>query len=267
MIGQKGILNKLEQEELSNCLLLVGEEHSGKKELAKEIAKEKGLMYIIGGKGVDELRDLIHTAYQNKIDSIYIIPDIDKVSTNSKNSLLKVIEEPPKHAKFILTANSVWGVLPTILSRSDVLKLEKYTKKDLIKFIKKENISKKDEDLICSVCETPGQISLLMQYDFNKFYDFAVTVIDYIDTANLANAYKIVNSLKLKDEETDKYDIGLFLNIINSFCLIKIKETGDEKYLHFIRITNKCKRALNITGANKKHCLENWVLGMNEVGE
>ncbi len=265
MIGQKKIINHFKDIELSNCILLIGEEHSGKKTLAKELAKMKNLLYIISGKSVDELRDIIKTSYQNKIDSIYILPEIDKMSLNAKNSILKVIEEPPKHAKFILTANSAWQILPTIISRSDVFRMEKYDNKQLIQYLKKKEINKKDYGTICSICETPGQIDLLLKYDYNNLYNFCSKVVECIKFANLANAFKLLNELQFKEEDTGKYDINLFLNIVNHFSLIKIMDTEEEKFLNYIQITNKCKRAIGITGANKKHCLENWVIEMNEV--
>jgi DNA polymerase-3 subunit gamma/tau len=71
--------------------------------------------------GVDNVRDLIANANLVPTDNarfkVYIIDEVHMLSKAAFNALLKVMEEPPSHVKFILCTTETEKVLPTILSR------------------------------------------------------------------------------------------------------------------------------------------------------
>ena len=70
--------------------------------------------------GVDQVRDLRDTAQyvpaQGKF-KVYIIDEVHMLSAQAFNALLKTLEEPPPHVKFIFATTEPQKVLPTILSR------------------------------------------------------------------------------------------------------------------------------------------------------
>ena len=71
-------------------------------------------------RGIDNIRDLIQNAQFHPARSrfkIYIIDEVHGLSKDAFNALLKVLEEPPSHVKFILATTEPEKVLPTILSR------------------------------------------------------------------------------------------------------------------------------------------------------
>ncbi|MDR1427765.1 MAG: DNA polymerase III subunit gamma and tau, partial [Bifidobacteriaceae bacterium] len=71
--------------------------------------------------GVDEARDLRERAFFAPVRSrfkIYIIDEAHMVTTQGFNALLKVVEEPPEHVKFIFATTAPDKVLPTIRSRT-----------------------------------------------------------------------------------------------------------------------------------------------------
>jgi DNA polymerase-3 subunit delta' len=63
------------------------------------------------------LRDLQYAPVSAK-RRVFIVEDAEAMGEDTANSLLKVLEEPPRYALFILTAPSTGAVLPTIASRS-----------------------------------------------------------------------------------------------------------------------------------------------------
>jgi DNA polymerase-3 subunit gamma/tau len=71
--------------------------------------------------GVDNVRDIIiGTAYNTPARSrfkVFIIDEVHMLSKQAFNALLKTLEEPPSHVKFILATTEPEKVLPTILSR------------------------------------------------------------------------------------------------------------------------------------------------------
>ncbi len=78
---------------------------------------------------VDMVRDLADRAMETPIlgeRRVFLIPACERLSAgrgDSANALLKVLEEPPAGTWFVLTAASPDGVLPTIRSRSQVIRL------------------------------------------------------------------------------------------------------------------------------------------------
>lgn len=159
-IGNEKIVNRLgdmiKAKRFPQAILLEGEEGIGKKTLAKDLATAlvcKGenkpclncsqcrkasvgahldiRVDIPSGKAnsfyVDTVRDIINDAYiqPNEADyKIYILANVQCMNQNAQNALLKILEEPPQYAIFILTVNSKSTLLPTILSRCVSFTLE-----------------------------------------------------------------------------------------------------------------------------------------------
>jgi len=70
--------------------------------------------------GVDNIREIIEKAQFRPTQSkfkIYIIDEVHMLSKWAFNALLKILEEPPKHVKFILATTEIHKVPDTILSR------------------------------------------------------------------------------------------------------------------------------------------------------
>ncbi|MGD9958581.1 DNA polymerase III subunit gamma and tau [Nocardioides sp.] len=71
--------------------------------------------------GVDDARDLREKAFFSPVKSrykVYIIDEAHMVSTQGFNALLKLVEEPPPHLRFIFATTEPEKVLPTIRSRT-----------------------------------------------------------------------------------------------------------------------------------------------------
>src|SRR5499433_4143224 len=69
---------------------------------------------------VDKMRDLMETVAHRPIKSrfkIYIIDEVHMLSSHSFNALLKTLEEPPPHAKFVLATTDPQKLPITVLSR------------------------------------------------------------------------------------------------------------------------------------------------------
>lgn len=71
-------------------------------------------------RGVDDIRNLreqIEYMPSKAKFRVYIIDEVHMLTKEAFNALLKTLEEPPKHAIFILATTEVWAIPPTILSR------------------------------------------------------------------------------------------------------------------------------------------------------
>ena len=70
--------------------------------------------------GVDAMRDLLESVRYAPVEArykVYVIDEVHMLSTGAFNALLKTLEEPPPHAKFIFATTEIRKVPVTILSR------------------------------------------------------------------------------------------------------------------------------------------------------
>lgn len=73
---------------------------------------------------IDQVRELQQQAYltpQRVLNRVIIIDSADRMNAASANALLKILEEPPAQTLFILIAQQISTVLPTVLSRCHLL--------------------------------------------------------------------------------------------------------------------------------------------------
>lgn len=90
--------------------------------------------------GVDQVRDLRDNARYTPVRGpykIYIIDEVHMLSTAAFNALLKTLEEPPPHVKFIFATTDVHKVLPTILSRCQRFDLRRISVQDIVDRLQK----------------------------------------------------------------------------------------------------------------------------------
>jgi DNA polymerase III subunit gamma/tau len=152
LVGQEHVTrtlrNAVEQNRLAHAYLFVGPRGIGKTSTARILAKALNCIHgptttpcgvcdnckeIAGGNSLDvleidgasnngveqvrELRDNVRYAPAKAKYKIYIIDEVHMLTSQAFNALLKTLEEPPAHVKFIFATTEPQKVLPTILSR------------------------------------------------------------------------------------------------------------------------------------------------------
>ena len=87
---------------------------------------------------VEDIRNLVDQvrfAPQLGEYKVYIIDEVHMLSTAAFNAFLKTLEEPPKHAKFILATTEKHKIIPTILSRCQVFNFNRIKTEDISKHL------------------------------------------------------------------------------------------------------------------------------------
>lgn len=90
--------------------------------------------------GVNDIRELIETVHYaptNARYKIYIIDEVHMLSTSAFNALLKTLEEPPPHVKFIFATTELHKIPVTILSRCQTFELKRVDGEELAGHLKK----------------------------------------------------------------------------------------------------------------------------------
>ena len=90
--------------------------------------------------GVDAMRELLESVRYAPVEArykVYVIDEVHMLSTGAFNALLKTLEEPPPHAKFIFATTEIRKVPVTILSRCQRFDLRRVEPETLIPHLEK----------------------------------------------------------------------------------------------------------------------------------
>ena len=274
MIGQHNLQSRIEQlienHTFPRFSIFVGPKGSGKKTFAKFIKyKFRDALLADVGIGVDAVRDIISNAYKSTRPIIYLIADADNMSNAAKNALLKVTEEPPNNAYFIMTLEDENNTLETIRSRGTVFHMDRYTPDEIFEYywsLEGSNIMPhgmpNDAELVRELCETPGDVQTLVKMGVQAFYDYVQLVVDNIAEVSLANAFKIPSKVALK-EDAEGYDFTLFLKCMIVVCSDRARQ--DVVYAEVVRCISKYLQKTRIKGVNRTMLLDNLILDVREL--
>lgn len=109
---------------------------------------------------VRELRKNAYTGPHEGRAKVIIIPDAKRLSRESQNVLLKVIEEPPEDTFFIFTCDNKFRLLPTILSRVTTISLHPLAVEDCARLLGERFPQKSPEECreaALLACGAPGE--------------------------------------------------------------------------------------------------------------
>ena len=271
MIGQHLLQSRIDQlmenDTFPRFSIIVGPRGSGKKTLAHLIYQKFGTgIFSNIGTSVDAVRQCITQSYTIRgSQAIYLFADADNMSNAAKNALLKVTEEPPNNAYFIMTLEDENNTLETIRSRGTVFHMSPYKADEIGAYFYDKyhaNHGKEEEQIVRDICETPGEVDTLMSYGIKEFYDYVQLVVDNIADVSLANAFKIPNKVALKDTD-EGYDLRLFwkafINVIVDRAIIS------NAPLYAVGITSKYLQKLRIKGINRQMLMDMWIVDVREV--
>lgn len=274
IIGQDKVLEQIDkwkqQNRFPRFTIINGLKGSGKKMLARHLADTMEAIPVECGIKVDELRSIIAMSYKQSEPVAYIIPDADRMSIAAKNSLLKVTEEPPRQAYFIMTIEELNNTLPTITSRGTVLSMQPYTNEQILEYTMESGLDIPDSDwrLVSEICSTPGEVNELAQYDISEFYEYICKVLDNIGKVNGANAFKIGTKINFKDSDEDAagWNVQLFLRAIITEAIYRAKKGQDVlKNAQSVYKTSRTISDMRVNGINKSATFDMWLLDMMEI--
>lgn len=156
---------------------------------------------------VRDLRDKINFTPNQGLFKVYIIDEVHMLSTAAFNALLKTLEEPPKHAIFILATTEIHKIPATVLSRCQRHEFRRIPVVDIVKKLEmiaeKEKIEIDSDALTLIARQATGAmrdaISLLDQLSsMDKKITLALTQ-DVLGTATSQSVLDLIDALIEKD--------------------------------------------------------------------
>jgi DNA polymerase-3 subunit gamma/tau len=150
-----------------------------------------------GVEQVRELRDTVRYAPAQGRFKIFIIDEVHMLSAAAFNALLKTLEEPPAHVKFVFATTDVQKVLPTIISRCQRFDLKPISVELIVERLKKIGAAEKitvSEAALASIARMADGGMRDAQSIFDQMISFCGTDVseaDVLDVYGLVATEKI----------------------------------------------------------------------------
>jgi DNA polymerase III subunit gamma/tau len=176
--------------------------------------------------GVDDVREIIDAVRYAPVSArykIYIIDEVHMLSKNAFNALLKTLEEPPPHVKFLFATTEIRKVPITVLSRCQRFDLKRISTDMLVAHFKKicalESVSIDTDSLALIARAAEGSVrdglSMLDQAIAHGGGTVQATMVrDMLGLADRSRVLDLMSAILLADATTaldnvrDQYDRG-----------------------------------------------------------
>ncbi len=147
---------------------------------------------------VEDIRNLVdQVRFSPQVGeyNIYIIDEVHMLSSSAFNAFLKTLEEPPKHAIFILATTEKQKIIPTILSRCQIFDFKSINIQDIISHL--EYVSSKE-----GIQSEKDALHIIAQKSGGSLRDSLSMFDRLVDSTELSLSYKsVIESLNILDHD------------------------------------------------------------------
>ena len=195
--------------------------------------------------GVADMRELIDGVFYRAASArykVYIIDEVHMLSNSAFNALLKTLEEPPRHVKFILATTEIRKIPATVLSRCQKFDLRRIEPEEMIAYL--SNVAEKEEFKIdrfalgqiskASEGSMRDALSLLEQVAMNS--DEEITIHTVRVALGLADRSTIIDLFEKILEGAVTDSLNLFNSLYNNGAdpIIILKDLSE--FNHWVTI-------------------------------
>ena len=196
---------------------------------------------------IDDIRRIEDKFSQTSINQlgikIYIINLIENLRPNEANALLKFLEEPLDNTYAILTTENEYSILPTILSRTEIVRFSSVNKNDLIDECIKLGVNKKDAEILTFFQNDASMIK--EEIENEDYLEVKKYVENFINLLPNKEKLRFFVLNEINPNLKSKIQMRLFIDLL----IIYLKEANKMKLKENI-IIGESKDKLNVIISN-----------------
>lgn len=140
---------------------------------------------------IEAFQDFLNVKGYDSHNKVVLINDAEKMNVTSQNKILKTLEEPPEGVKIILVLNKSDALLPTVVSRCQVISLSGIDLDDIKQYLM-DTLNKNQEEAELYAKLSMGSIGKAIDYSesehFNKLQTEVRTLLSAISKNEKAHA-------------------------------------------------------------------------------
>ncbi len=256
----KKILRKaLQKKKVPNSMLFCGPEGVGKEETAFLLAKALNCerkrddacetcascrainarnfpdLMVIQPEGntikIEQMRTLRKIAYLKPMTGkkrIFIVTEVEKMTEEAANSLLKVLEEPPLFSYVILVTHNPFLIIPTIKSRCQILNFPPVSRENILEILMEKGYEEEKARVISRLVR--GNLKQALDLDWEEIQERREQAWKlFLSLINKENFALFLRDYAFSYKALAKEEWEKILEILSSFCrdLVLIKEKSN----------------------------------------
>lgn len=220
--------------------------------------------------GVSSIRNLQEGLFLSPTQSkrkVVMINEGEKLTTQAQNALLKILEDPPEETTFLILVEKLSKILPTLISRCQILRFAPLDQGSILKIIDTSNLGKPEEVLLLNL----GQGSINETNKILAEVSLHTVISDLKDVMSLLHN-KNEYGLNIKASYlAKKYDVQFILGCLELIWGLALRDDDDlyeiiEKdkaiFKDFSRqqIANSCKLIMRAKKDEEKYLNKQLIL-------
>lgn len=234
--------NEMPCEKCNNCLRITSKDHPDVVEIEPDGQSIK----------VDQIRALQSELAKSGFESakkVVIIHQAEKMNSNSANSLLKFLEEPPANFMIILETQSLGKILPTIRSRCQTIHFQALSTERLQSRLESEQIPAKTAKLLANLTNSYGKaVEISKDEWFNEARDVVIQWFNYLEK-NDPQAFiyvqkKLVKTFKDKTQQQFAFEMLAYFVKEKRNQVMKQNQTALKTYNYLLEEVLSASRKL-----------------------
>lgn len=269
LIGNEQLFNDfqklIDNNKLSQSILIVGDKYMGKKYISKKLAEMIKKPFEILEQSIEALNEMRQRVYTYSNGFCFIIPNLENYNYKAIESLLKIIEEPPKNIYFIITCNNEYKLKQTIRNRCEIFRLKRYSIDELKQYSKYKNCEIISDWHYMNIVYSPTLINYY-QNKLNEYDAFVKKFINNIVSVSAGNALKSTYLFNVGQEAENNIliEFDLFLMFLSA-VIIKNCYEFENIFILIMSIIRKYNSEYKINGIDKQSLIKQFIIDYRQV--